>query len=114
MGIDFGLGEVEAPGGRSKVSPCQWKTDSPVGEQGSEPGGRVGSWGRAGGGPADLSAVVAGIDASAESGGHELRAETDAEDGFLGLDRRADESDFFFEEGVVVVVVDRDGAAEDY
>ena len=42
-----------------------------------------------------------------------MGAQADAEDGFLGFKTAGDEGDFFFEEGVIVMVIDADGAAED-
>jgi hypothetical protein len=63
-------------------------------------------------GPADLRAALAGVDARPEGRGHELRAQADAENGFLSFDATGDEGDFFFQEGVLYVVVDADGAAE--
>ncbi len=114
IGVEMSLGEVDGVGGKVEGVAVPMEDGQVVGEEWGEPGGRVGVGGGLERGPADFCSVVAGIDAGAESGGHELRAETDAEDGFLGLDAAGDESDFFFEKGVVVVVVDADGAAEDY
>ena len=63
--------------------------------------------------PADLRAIVAGVDASAEGRGHELRAQTNPQNRLARGEALGDEGDLVFEEGIVLVVVDADGAAED-
>jgi len=112
--VEFGFCEMDGAGGEIEGVAMPVEDGKAGGDERVEPGRRGGVGCGLERGPADFRAALAGIDARAEGGGHELGAEADAEDGFLGLDAAGDEGDFVFEEWVVVVVVDADGAAEDY
>ena len=61
--------------------------------------------------PTDLL-LARRIDAGAEHGGEELRAEADADDRLAAGERRLDHREVLFQERVAVDLVDADGRAE--
>jgi len=62
--------------------------------------------------PADLRAVLSWIDARAESRGHQLRTQADAERRLAGGQALGDAGDFIGEKRVLLLLVDPDGPAE--
>ena len=92
--VEFCFCEVERAGGEIESIAMPVEDGQTGGDKRSEPCGRIGVGGGLERGPADFGAALAGVDARAESRGHELSAETDAEDGFLGFDAAGDEGDF--------------------
>ena len=112
MGVAFCPGQMERAGGQVKGIAMPVKDGERGREERGEPFGRIEIRRGLERRPADLFSIEAGIDARAEGGGHELRAQADSENGLAGGKALGDEGDFIFEKRVFLVVIDADGTTE--